>query len=1089
MAELALQKLRPDQTFRLRGFDRRGAAAFLTESSPTGVKLQGVFRGMDDFAVVVIHDMDDTLSHPLVKALPDSSLANLTLEFDLTVAGIQPVDSAKFSWIDWKHLDCIRVSGEPVQISLWDNARLQSGTFTAASGEFEFVGSGTMQQYDRVTLWYGNIAFDYIVPSPVPATVAEVMDALAAQINGYDWVGTSPSYGLLAEVASSSTMRLTAAQFGRVNVAGTSVTWVSGHKFQGLSAGQVFRVGGSSYTIDSVASLTSLTLTASAGTLSNVDYLSPRGGYDGNMIAVKERHKNTNLRAYAVGSSPEQYFVKFSGGSSDVTWRITLPFTSLGVDNLRQAWLTFAPRLPDSSDYADTEWTATISGWNVTGSGSRELKVAHPTKSVRVGSRDLQAKYTGTWAEQDSNLYYHGFARVTNTPGSTVTVVYHCRETHDLMLGSAFYSDRGVISVSLDGDTATTLDCFVKVEPPVISRRLLRSSVAAGRHSLTITLTSSQHVAGGAWDINSTGRWFAFDYLEAAVRSDVQDPEVVYTDVSAAIDQDTDAGYKPPVQWLMTGLDRQGLQGPVNLYVGVFFWNQRKRGSDAVFKSWTITFGGTWASGDAVFVDVGGLVLGKSVFPADDSDSIAQHFCFFINQTFVGVWAECSGPVLTVHVRTPGWTFSKSVSVTSTAGIATESGDLSLGIEGTWEIDDTLAEVVNWPTRKWLEDIAQECAARSRRLTLAYSMELVNPPDNPGAGKIYASRYLSGSPVLTDTGFSNLRSTHCAFSPTMADYQKKVYLKSAQILAAAGLVPWLQFGEFLWWFFSEKSRKPLAVANATPVEIYFDFPHGLTNGEFLLNAGYKGCTAANGRHSVVVINPYQVALVGTVGNGAWVTGSGETRTGSMGYYDAYTQAQASAVLGRPLARFNTQDDDPAVNSGADVALLQALLKAHIDTIRTHVLATVPTAKFEWLFPYDVNFPDVFWSNALPYPQGGRMNSTVNLPPAYLTYAGSGLDAILVEALSWGSFYRHWANAMRSIEWAQTAPRNWPKSRTAYLIPTFNGGCFWDREYLHARQHGHNNLLWWAYDHRCSMSLPARLPESQGLSSFEASGGA
>ena len=59
----------------------------------------------------------------------------------------------------------------------------------------------------------------------------------------------------------------------QVNTAGTTVTWVSGAQFTALRAGMFMRVGGASpgeYQIQSIQSATTLTLTASAGTLTNV---------------------------------------------------------------------------------------------------------------------------------------------------------------------------------------------------------------------------------------------------------------------------------------------------------------------------------------------------------------------------------------------------------------------------------------------------------------------------------------------------------------------------------------------------------------------------------------------------------------------------------------------------------------------------------------------------------------------------------------------------------------------------------------------------------------------------------------------------
>src|SRR5205807_6786782 len=46
-------------------------------------------------------------------------------------------------------------------------------------------------------------------------------------------------------------------------------------------------------------------------------------------------------------------------------------------------------------------------------------------------------------------------------------------------------------------------------------------------------------------------------------------------------------------------------------------------------------------------------------------------------------------------------------------------------------------------------------------------------------------------------------SNHCAVgSGKLIGYQKAIYRNIAQLQNAAGLTPYVQFGEFLWWYFS-----------------------------------------------------------------------------------------------------------------------------------------------------------------------------------------------------------------------------------------------------------------------------------------------
>ena len=113
MSTEQILKLQPDRTLYLRGFDGTGAAASLCQTSPTGFTVNGVFRDMADFCVLVVYDADNTFEHYSVRYLPSFDLSGMVLNFDLSYQGLQPIDSAKFSWIDWAQLDVIDTTGEP----------------------------------------------------------------------------------------------------------------------------------------------------------------------------------------------------------------------------------------------------------------------------------------------------------------------------------------------------------------------------------------------------------------------------------------------------------------------------------------------------------------------------------------------------------------------------------------------------------------------------------------------------------------------------------------------------------------------------------------------------------------------------------------------------------------------------------------------------------------------------------------------------------------------------------------------------------------------------------------------------------------
>lgn len=508
-------------------------------------------------------------------------------------------------------------------------------------------------------------------------------------------------------------------------------------------------------------------------------------GVDGNANRMYAIWKNAVLKADA-----DSY--TFAGGHSNVRWSVSLDFHALGLDSIRQMWLTFSPAHTPGAAMGDQEWEATFTNWTPAGAGL-PLKVAGPG-SVRVEHDSRWVSYAGAWG-LEHGFYSQGFARRGGTVATDkVTIEYHCGHEHDLWIGTSLYSDRGKLGVVVDGDAETEMDCYLAAEPPVQTRRKVRSALAAGRHVVTLTVRAKN----GA----SSGNYCYFDFLEAVVPGDVPDAPGAWAHLAPACDYGTDHTYKLPPARILWIQEQLGFLGPLNVYVSVYWWNQRIR-TGATIPAITVTFGGTWADGDVVFLTFGGTTIGKSVFPADTADTIAKHFAQFINSLFVGLWAEHSGGVLTVHGHspTPAYEVSFSTSFTSSAGTLATAGSLTGAVPGKWMIDPGQTPTLNAGAEAWLADLCAECAARSRELTLAYSMELLNPPDNPPT-EVWASRYRDGEVIETATGFGSNFTTHCAFNAPVLAYHKRVFKETADLMDAAGLDVRLQVGEFLWWFFT-----------------------------------------------------------------------------------------------------------------------------------------------------------------------------------------------------------------------------------------------------------------------------------------------
>jgi phage tail sheath gpL-like len=724
-----------------------------------------------------------------------------------------------------------------------------------------------------------------------------------------------------------------------------------------------------------------ITATASGNQIT----LTAAPGADGNAVTSYELHASQNLYF-----SPST--VQLAGGSSDtVPWHLSIDFGALGWTNVTKVWLTFAPALAISAAYAPTEWSVNVTNWTVTDpNGVRPLKVAGPD-SVRLEEDDPWVKQAGYW--EDPSIVapkvaaYWSMGRAIRSAYSqyetrTLTIETHCQSTHDVYLGTWLDTNCGIIQAALDGGAPVTLDCYGS---GMLALRRLFQNVAAGHHTVVISMTGNKNTNSGGW-------YFYFDFLECAVLSDVPDAPQTRSDVGMATDFDTDNTYKLSPQRLIWNFQKLGLVGEIDHYCGVFWWNQRKA-VGGNYPSATITFDGAWQSQDVIWVHIGDGAIGKTVFPTDTSETIAAHFAYFINATLVGVWAEVSGAVLTITCRSTAsnWQYTLSVDTSTAHGTATVAGSLNTGAaDPSWVIDPTACQPLNRAIRDWHADYFSALRAAGIGVVVSFSQELVNPPDDPAHGAVWTQRYPDGTPATTDTGFANLKSSMAAFGTPVANYMASVYAEMAGLMQAAGITPRLQFGEVLWWY-----------------------------------------------------------IVGASG---------------MGFYDADAKAAAQAALGRALHTFLTANDDPSVNGYADANFLRARLGTYVAGVQAAVLAQVPAALFELLWPLDVNDP----TNC-------RLLRYVNLPQAWQARAGSGFDTFLCEGFQYGGVDHNLDLAQTCAGYPFTA-LSWDRAHCRYLQGWYNPAWPWVREFQAAQRTGVPLIKFWAYDHICLFGWPLPLPK-------------
>ena len=361
-----------------------------------------------------------------------------------------------------------------------------------------------------------------------------------------------------------------------------------------------------------------------------------------------------------------------------------------------------------------------------------------------------------------------------SNPTDHVTVTYSCQYTHNLYLGTSLSSAGGELTATLDGVAQPTMDTYADATSPISTRRLIASSVAPGTHVVVLTVSSTHNSL-------STGTSCFFDYLQAAVLSDVQSPATTYPNVNCACDFDTAQTYAIAPARAFWILSKAGFAGDIDFYSGVFFALKRVR-SGGSFHQATVTIsagssgfnlGSLFGDGDAMFLQVGGnsygdslgTAFGAAVYPTDTVDTLAQRFVNAINTLFVGISAAKTGTgQFTITTLSPvaGFTLFTSYAAGTGAnganpstGSITISGDIEAGNEGVWQVDASQSQPLNQAFTDYLADFCAQVNAAGQTMTVAFSQELLAPPDVNTASGAWAQRFANGNQVLTDTGFGS----------------------------------------------------------------------------------------------------------------------------------------------------------------------------------------------------------------------------------------------------------------------------------------------------------------------------------------------
>ena len=626
-----------------------------------------------------------------------------------------------------------------------------------------------------------------------------------------------------------------------------------------------------SKTMQAVASGTAITLTLVSG----------NPGTNGNRIGVYGNVYSAPPRLATESWQPGWQLL--SGGVSPSQWQINLDFGSIsGLDPsgatvpvpmnaVRKMRWTWAADL-QPGNFARSEFTVTVSGWTVSGS-NRDYQVAGPG-SWRAEDSDAAITYTGQWTSESGN-YSGGSISYAATPGASISYRYQSPQSHILNLGTRRISTAAALTVQVDQNPAKVLNVALTGED-VLVRWALGTMAGETPHTVTITHTGN------------TGSPFYFDFLEIAIPTSTLPTFPPDTQTTLATDWDTlnsQALAPERTAWQIQAL---GFAGRANHYAGALWFYELVCAGQS-YASGTITFAGAAEFGDTTKVWLGPTVFTHVNLIGDTSGSLAQAFALLINEGSTGVWAQANSGVVNITSRATGGagnglTLSFDVGGSTTLQIET-SGTLAGGVDGVWLTDLSAMPRINRAARDWSQSFCTALNSYDIQPTVSFSLELGNGDPSAAAG--IAQCYPDGTACQVNT--PALQSN---FSPTSLAYWQQVYLDMANVMATAGVQPYLQFGEVQWWYFCPPEDP--ANGNWTPI--------------------------ANG---------------------------------GMPFYDAYTTSAFQAQYGRPMHVFTDPSNDPTAYPH-ESAFLPGLIGQFTAAIMSFVRQTYASAQFEVLYPPDTN---------------------------------------------------------------------------------------------------------------------------------------
>ena len=179
----------------------------------------------------------------------------------------------------------------------------------------------------------------------------------------------------------------------------------------------------------------------------------------------------------------------------------------------------------------------------------------------------------------------------------------------------------------------------------------------------------------------------------------------------------------------------------------------------------------------------------------------------------------------------------------------------------------------------------------------------------------------------------------------------------------------------------------------------------------------------------------------------------------MTFYDDYTASAFQAQYGRPMATILSNAEDPTQHP-QEAAFLPTLIGAYTTSIMAFVRATYPSARFEVLYPTDVN--------------EGAFNAVINYPTASWTPAT--LTNLKTESFTYTLDRNMQLAEQRTLHFGESL--GFTRAQRSHLVGVSDPTTPWKREARLAQTLTADSVVLFALDQFCLIGYP--LPLRRGM---------